>query len=31
MKKILVVCGVGIVILIVVCDKVERLVKENNI
>ncbi|HBG5343573.1 TPA: PTS sugar transporter subunit IIB [Clostridioides difficile] len=31
MKKILVACGAGIATSTVVCDKVERLVKENNI
>ena len=30
-KKILVACGAGIATSTVVCDKVERLVKENNI
>ena len=30
-KRILVACGAGIATSTVVCDKVERLVKENNI
>ncbi|OJT88845.1 PTS galactitol transporter subunit IIB, partial [Clostridioides difficile] len=31
MKKILVACGAGIATSTIVCDRVERLVKENNI
>lgn len=30
-KKILVACGAGIATSTVVCDKVEKLIKENNI
>lgn len=30
-KRILVACGAGIATSTVVCDRVERLVKENNI
>lgn len=30
-KKVLVACGAGIATSTVVCDKVERLIKENNI
>ena len=30
-KRILVACGAGIATSTVVCDKVEKLIKENNI
>ena len=30
-KKVLIACGAGIATSTVVCDKVERLIKENNI